>query len=160
MKIDITSLNRKVFKIALKECVDRDKWAKNQFKEQIEDDETYGDPEGFKETYQKYLNMEVYFNELIKKIRRNKFIEISDEQIEYMNHMIEDQLYISKERINDWQSNGKMYAIFKSRFIEENPKKNIKEFENCVKEIIKYDEDLIIFCNKFSKLLNNKNENE
>ena len=156
MKVDISSLNRKTFKIVIGEQQSRDEWTRNQFKTQIENGDTCGDSEGFKETYEKYKKMELYFIGLNNKVSRNKYIDISNEEIEFINYMIEDQLYVSKDRIKDWQPTGKMYVVFKSKYLDDNPDGDLNQYEECVREMIKYDEDLIDFCNELSKLINIK----
>jgi hypothetical protein len=154
MKINIESLNRKAFKIALTECIERDTVTKNMFKSQIADGDTYGDPEGFDETYQKYIRMEEYFMELIKKVRRNNFIDIIDEEMEFIAHLIADQIHISNERIKDWEPTGNLYSFFKNQYLVVNPDGDIKEFDKCADSMIQYDKDLLELCAKLKELIN------
>jgi len=152
MTINIKDINKEVFKRVLIEENERADMSCIMFKEQIEKGNTYGDPEGFQKTYDFLVNKKRYFKYLISLINATNNINVSEEEKKYFNFLIENQIHVSNSRIKDWEKGGEMYIklYYKNVTIGGHPE---EEFDQCVKEIIKYDEQNIECVNKLKKLI-------
>ena len=137
MEINIKTLDRKVFRIALDEESERQTMNQNMLKSQIErgtrfdgDEDVISEIDRLKESFKKISR------------KRKDIIEISDEEFKFLERLVENQTIISNSRIQDWIPDGIMTKHFKARYFEENKDATEEKFEACRLDIIKYDEDL------------------
>lgn len=124
MEINIETLNKKVFKIALDEECERQTMNQNMVKAQIKrgtrfdgDEDVISEIDRLKESFKKISR------------KRKDIIEISDEEFKFLERLVENQTIISNSRIQDWIPDGVMAKHFKARYFEENKmqqKKNSK----------------------------------
>lgn len=137
MEINIKTLNRKVFRIALDEESERQTMNQNMLKSQIKrgtrfdgDEDVISEIDRLKESFKKISR------------KRKDIIEISDEEFKFLERLVKNQTIISNSRIQDWIPDGIMTKHFKARYFEENKNATEEKFEACRLDIIKYDEDL------------------
>ena len=137
MEINIETLNKKVFKIALQEEIERQTMSQNMIKAQIKRGTRFdGDEDAIKE-------VDRLKESFIKMSRKRKPVfEISDEEFKFLERLTKNQTIISNCRIKDWDINGVMTIYLKSRYFEEDKDATEENFEKCRLDIIKYDEDL------------------
>ena len=148
MKINIETLDKKVFKIALEEESERQTMNQNMVKAQIKrgtrfdgDEDMISEIDKLKESFKKISR------------KRNSIFEISDEEFKFLERLVKNQTIISNSRIQDWAPDSIMTKHFKSRYFEENKNATEEKFEACRLNIIKYDEDLKICMKELSKIL-------
>ena len=137
MEINIKTLDRKVFRIALDEESERQTMNQNMVKSQIKRGTRFDGDEDFISEIDR-------LKESFKKIshKRKDIIEISDEEFKFLERLVKNQTIISNSRIQDWIPDGVMVKHFKARYFEENKNATEEKFEACRLDIIKYDEDL------------------
>lgn len=148
MEINIKTLDRKVFRIALDEESERQTMNQNMLKSQIKHGTRFdGDEDVISEIDR--------LKESFKKISRKKkdIIEISDEEFKFLKRLVKNQTIISNSRIQDWIPDGVMVKHFKARYFEENKNATEEKFEACRLDIIKYDEDLKICIQELANIL-------
>jgi len=148
MEINIKTLNRKVFRIALDEESERQTMNQNMLKSQIErgtrfdgDEDVISEIDRLKESFKKISR------------KRKDIIEISDEEFKFLERLVKNQTIISNSRIQDWIPDGVMVKHFKARYFEENKNATEEKFEACRLDIIKYDEDLKICMQELANIL-------
>ena len=78
MIIDITALDKEVFKNILTEENERDNITRNMFKSQIESRQTYGKQKEFEEKYDMFVNKKICFDSLISLIDKTNEIDVSE----------------------------------------------------------------------------------
>lgn len=137
MEINIESLDRKVFNIALQEESERQTMQQNMIKSQINRGYRF---DGDEDTIEQIDRLKTSFGLMSR--RRKPIFTISDEEFKFLDKLIKNQTYISNSRIDDWAPNGSMTRCFKSRYFEQNKDATEEKFEACRLDIIKYDEDL------------------
>jgi hypothetical protein len=137
MEINIKTLDRKVFRIALNEESERQTMNKNMVKSQIKRGTRFDGDEDF---ISEIDRLKESFRKISRK--RKDIIEISDEEFKFLERLVENQTIISNSRIQDWIPDGVMVKHFKARYFEENKNATEEKFEACRLDIIKYDEDL------------------
>lgn len=148
MEINIKTLDRKVFRIALDEESERQTMNQNMVKSQIKRGTRFDGDEDFISEIDR-------LKESFKKIshKRKDIIEISDEEFKFLERLVKNQTIISNSRIQDWVPDGVMVKHFKSRYFEENKNATEEKFEACRLDIIKYDEDLKICMQELANIL-------
>lgn len=148
MEINIKTLNRKVFRIALNEESERQTMTQNMVKSQIKRGTRFDGDEDFISEIDR-------LKESFKKIshKRKDIIEISDEEFKFLERLVKNQTIISNSRIQDWIPDGVMTKHFKARYFEENKNATEEKFEACRLDIIKYDEDLKICMQELANIL-------
>ena len=148
MEINIKTLNRKVFRIALDEESERQTMNQNMVKSQIKRGTRFDGDENFISEIDR-------LKESFKKISRKRkdIIEISDEEFKFLERLVKNQTIISNSRIQDWIPDGVMVKHFKARYFEENKNATEEKFEACRLDIIKYDEDLKICMQELANIL-------
>ena len=152
MIIDITTLDKKVFKRILTEENERDNITRNMIKKQIEYGNTYGQKKEFKEKYDMLVNKKMCFDNLISLIDKTNEIDVSEKEIEYFKHLIKNQKEVSKSRIDDFNKpNGCMYRLFYKQCVENGKPEQV--LESVIKEIVDCEIKNIKCCEQLSKLL-------
>lgn len=148
MEINIKTLDRKVFRIALDEESERQTMNQNMVKSQIKRGTRFDGDEDFISEIDR-------LKESFKKIshKRKDIIEISDEEFKFLERLVKNQTIISNGRIQDWIPDGVMAKHFKARYFEENKNATEEKFEACRLDIIKYDEDLKICMQELANIL-------
>jgi hypothetical protein len=148
MEINIKTLDRKVFRIALDEESERQTMNQNMVKSQIKRGTRFDGDEDFISEIDR-------LKESFKKIshKRKDIIEISDEEFKFLERLVKNQTIISNSRIQDWIPDGVMVKHFKARYFEENKNATEEKFEACRLDIIKYDEDLKICMQELANIL-------
>jgi hypothetical protein len=148
MEINIKTLDRKVFRIALDEESERQTMHQNMVKSQIKRGTRFDGDEDFISEIDR-------LKESFKKISRKRkdIIEISDEEFKFLERLVKNQTIISNGRIQDWIPDGVMVKHFKARYFEENKNATEEKFEACRLDIIKYDEDLKICMQELANIL-------
>ena len=148
MEINIKTLDRKVFRIALDEESERQTMNQNMVKSQIKRGTRFDGDEDFISEIDR-------LKESFKKIslKRKYIIEISDEEFKFLERLVKNQTIISNSRIQDWIPDGVMVKHFKARYFEENKNATEEKFEACRLDIIKYDEDLKICMQELANIL-------
>lgn len=148
MEINIKTLDRKVFRIALDEESERQTMNQNMLKSQIKhgirfdgDEDVISEIDRLKESFKKISH------------KRKDIIEISDEEFKFLKRLVKNQTIISNSRIQDWIPDGVMVKHFKARYFEENKNATEEKFEACRLDIIKYDEDLKICMQELANIL-------
>ena len=148
MEINIKTLDRKVFRIALTEESERQTMNQNMVKSQIKrgtrfdgDEDVISEIDRLKESFKKISH------------KRKDIIEISDEEFKFLERLVKNQTIISNSRIQDWIPDGVMTKHFKARYFEENKNATEEKFEACRLDIIKYDEDLKICMQELANIL-------
>lgn len=148
MEINIKTLDRKVFRIALDEESERQTMNQNMLKSQIArgtrfdgDEDVISEIDRLKESFKKISR------------KRKDIIEISDEEFKFLERLVKNQTIISNSRIQDWIPDGVMVKHFKARYFEENKNATEEKFEACRLDIIKYDEDLKICMQELANIL-------
>ena len=148
MVINIKTLDRKVFRIALNEESERQTMNQNMLKSQIKhgtrfdgDEDVISEIDRLKESFKKISQ------------KRKDIIEISDEEFKFLKRLVKNQTIISNNRIQDWIPDGVMVKHFKARYFEENKNATEEKFEACRLDIIKYDEDLKICMQELANIL-------
>ena len=148
MEINIKTLDRKVFRIALTEESERQTMNQNMVKAQIKrgtrfdgDEDVISEIDRLKESFKKISR------------KRKDIIEISDEEFKFLERLVKNQTIISNSRIQDWIPDGIMTKHFKARYFEENKNATEEKFEACRLDIIKYDEDLKICMQELANIL-------
>lgn len=148
MEINIKTLDRKVFRIALNEESERQTMNQNMVKAQIKrgtrfdgDEDVISEIDRLKESFKKISH------------KRKDIIEISDEEFKFLERLVKNQTIISNSRIQDWIPDGVMTKHFKARYFEENKNASEEKFEACRLDIIKYDEDLKICMQELANIL-------
>ena len=148
MEINIKTLDRKVFRIALTEESERQTMNQNMVKSQIKrgtrfdgDEDVISEIDRLKESFKKISH------------KRKDIIEISDEEFKFLERLVKNQTIISNSRIQDWVPDGVMTKHFKARYFEENKNATEEKFEACRLDIIKYDEDLKICMQELANIL-------
>lgn len=148
MEINIKTLDRKVFRIALDEESERQTMNQNMLKSQIKhgtrfdgDEDVISEIDRLKESFKKIS------------YKRKDIIEISDEEFKFLKRLVKNQTIISNSRIQDWIPDGVMVKHFKARYFEENKNATEEKFEACRLDIIKYDEDLKICMQELANIL-------
>lgn len=148
MKLNIESLDKKIFKIALCEECERQTMNQSMLKSQIKRDIRFdGDEDVIKEIDR--------LKESFKKISRKRkpVFEISDEEFKFLERLTKNQTIISNSRIKDWEPDGIMTKHFKSRYFEENKNATEETFEEARLKIIQYDTDLKTCMKELSVIL-------
>lgn len=148
MELNIESLDRKVFKIALDEESERQTMNQNMIKSQIKRDVRFDGDEDFVKEIDR---LKISFKRL--KLKRKSFFEISDEEFKFLERMTKNQTIISNSRIKDWAPNGSMTTHFKERYFEDNKNATEEDFEKARLDIIKYDEDLKTCMKQLAEIL-------
>ena len=148
MKINIETLNKKVFKIALEEESERQTMNQNMVKAQIKRGTRFDGDEDFIKEIDR-------LKESFKKIsrKRNPIFEISDEEFKFLERLTKNQTIISNSRLKDWEPDGMMTKYFKSRYFEENKNATEEKFEECKLKMIQYDLDLKECMKELAKIL-------
>ena len=148
MKINIETLDKKVFKIALEEESERQTMNQNMVKSQIKRGTRFDGDEDFISEIDR-------LKESFKKIsrKRNPIFEISDEEFMFIDRMIKNQTVISNSRIKDWDINGNMTYYFKTQYFIQNKNATEEEFEECRLKMIQYDLDLKECMKELSKII-------
>ena len=148
MEINIKTLDRKVFRIALNEESERQTMNQNMVKAQIKrgtrfdgDEDVISEIDRLKESFKKISH------------KRKDIINISDEEFKFLERLVKNQTIISNSRIQDWIPDGIMTKHFKARYFEENKNATEEKFEACRLDIIKYDEDLKICMQELANIL-------
>ena len=148
MVINIKTLDRKVFRIALDEESERQTMNQNMLKSQIKhgtrfdgDEDVISEIDRLKESFTKISH------------KRKDIIEISDEEFKFLKRLVKNQTIISNSRIQDWIPDGVMTKHFKARYFKENKNATEEKFEACRLDIIKYDEDLKICMQELANIL-------
>ena len=148
MKINIETLDKKVFKIALEEESERQTMNQNMVKSQIKRGTRFDGDEDFISEIDR-------LKESFKKIsrKRNPIFEISDEEFMFIDRMIKNQTVISNSRIKDWGINGNMTYYFKTQYFIQNKNATEEKFEECRLKMIQYDLDLKECMKELSKII-------
>lgn len=137
MELNIETLDKKIFKIALNEECERQTMNQNMVKAQIKRGTRFdGDEDFIKEVDR--------LKESFKKMSRKRkpIFEISDEEFKFLERLTENQTIISNSRIKDWEPDGPMTKYFKGRYLEENKNATEETFNKTRLEIIQYDKNL------------------
>lgn len=137
MKINIGILNKKVFKIALQEEIERQTMNQNMIEAQIKRGTRF---DGDEECIASIDRLKDSFKKISRK--RNNVFEISDEEFEFLERLTKNQTIISNSRIKDWDINGSLAIYYKSKYFSEHKNATEEAFETCRLDIIKYDEDI------------------
>ena len=110
MKIDLLKLNKEELIGCLFEENERDNFTRTTLERQVKNHQTYGKQEEFEKALERYNRKKDYLCSLINIIPTVDIIEeTKDEYIQFWKDLIEDQIYISNERIKDWSEGGEMY---------------------------------------------------
>ena len=148
MEINIETLDKKIFKIALEEESERQTMNQNMVKAQIKRGTRFdGDEDFIKEVDR--------LKKSFKKIscKRKPIFEISDEEFKFLERLTKNQTIISNSRIKDWEPGGLMTKYFKSRYFEENKNATEETFNETRLKIIQYDKDLKTCMKELSNIL-------
>lgn len=137
MEINIETLNKKVFKIALQEEIERQTMNQNMIKAQINRGTRF---DGDEDTIAEIDRLKTSFELML--CRSKNIFDISDEEFMFLERLTKNQTIISNSRIKDWDINGSMTICLKSKYFEEHKDATEERFEKCRLDIIKYDEDL------------------
>ena len=153
MKIDISTLNKVSFITVLGEEIERQTVNKKMIERQIERNSRF---DGDEELVKELDRLKSSFNMMIIQIsEQNKSIlEITDEDVKFLERMIRNQICISDSRIEDWGSNGRLRSAIRSKYFAMLPYANDKDFEEVMQDIIQYDVDLKECVNELSKIIN------
>lgn len=149
MEINISTLNRKAFNIALKEEIDRQILNQNLVKRQIRDGDRF---DGDEDLVAEIDRLKVSFG--IMQIRQNPIFNITDEEVKFLERMIANQTIISNGRIDEWSINGSMTTFFKTKYFAQNPNANEETFEEVRLDMIKYDEDIKNCMKELANIIN------
>ena len=147
MVIDLSKINKEELIGCLSEENDRDNFTRTTLERQVKNHQTYGKQEEFEKALQRYKNKKDYFFSLISIIPDNDEIEERDEEyIQFWKDLIENQIYISNERIKDWSEGGEMYR----------PEicKNLETFKEACQNIINIDLGKIKCMEVISSMIN------
>jgi hypothetical protein len=148
MELNIETLDKKVFKIALIEECERQTMNQNMVKAQIKRGVRF---DGDEDVIKEIDRLKESFKKMSRK--RKPVFEISDEEFEFLKRLTKNQTIISNSRIKDWGPDGLMTKHFKSRYFGENKNATEETFEETRLEIIQYDLDLKICMKELSAIL-------
>ena len=137
MKINIETLDRKVFRTALKEEVERQSINQNMVKNQIKKGIRF---DGDSEVVDEIDRLRKSFD--ILSLKRSTVLEISEEERMFLERLVKNQTIISNSRIADWQPNASLTTNMKRSYFEQNKNASEEEFEKARLDIIQYDVDL------------------
>lgn len=135
--INIETLNKKIFKLALQEESERQTITQNMIKSQIEDGVRF---DGDEDVVLEIDRLKESFNKISRK--RKSVFEISDEEFMFLERMIKNQTITSNSRLDAWGEDGEMTNYFKSQYFMRNKDATEEKFEECRSKIIKCDIDL------------------
>lgn len=156
MTIDISKIDKEVFKRILEEENERDEMTRGIYKRQIEQGQTYEKPKEFQDVYDLLVNKKRYFDFVIALIPKTTKINISKEELEYFKLLTNNQKYISNYRIKDWSKpNGELYYTFHNQCVNVQGQSE-EEFEKAREEMIDYDKKNIECCDMLINLLSIK----
>lgn len=148
MELNIKTLDKKVFRIALDEESERQAMKQNMIKAQIKrGTRVDGDEDFIKEVDR----LKESFKKMSRK--RKSIFEISDEEFKFLERLTKNQTFISNSRIKDWEPDGIMTKHFKSRYFEENKNATEEMFDETRLKIIQYDKDLKTCMKELSSIL-------
>ena len=142
MQINIESLNKEVFKIALNEEIERQSFNQKMIKNQISEGIRF---DGDEELVEELDRLKKSFNDIILFVSYKSIFDITDEEFMFLERMIKNQTCISNSRLEDWAPDGKLANYFKLR--------SKGDFENNRLKMIKYDEDIKECMKQLSKIL-------
>lgn len=137
MEINIRTLNRKVFRIALEEEVERQTINQNMVKNQIKNNIRF---DGDSELVDELDRLRESFRKISRK--RKEVLEISEEERMFLERLVKNQTIISNSRIADWQPNTSLATNMKRSYFEQNKNASEEEFEKARLDIIQYDVNL------------------
>ena len=146
--INIETLDKKVFKIALEEESERQTMNQNMVKSQIKHGTRF---DGDEELISELDRLKESFKKISRK--RNPIFEISDEEFMFLDRMIKNQTVISNGRITDWGDNGYMTNYFKTQYFIQNKNATEEKFEECRLKMVQYDLDLKECMKELSKII-------
>ena len=156
MTIDITALNKKIFKRILTEENERDNITRNMFKRVIESGKTDGKQEEYEDVYNTLVNKKKYFENVISLIEKTTEINVSDDELEYFKYLLKNQKVISESRLGNLEKpDGWLYRCFRSEYLAQG--KSEQEIEVFIKNIADYDIKNLECCEQLSNLLFPKN---
>lgn len=148
MELNIGTLDKKVFKIALEEECERQTMNQNMVKAQIKRGTRFDGDENF---IKEVDRLKESFKKMSRK--RKPIFEISDEEFKFLKRLTKNQTIISNSRIKDWEPNGIMTKHFKFRYFEENKNATEETFNKTRLEIIQHDKDLKTCMKELSNIL-------
>lgn len=137
MEINIKTLDRKVFRIALEEEVERQTVNQNMVKNQIKNNIRF---DGDSELVDELDRMRKSFRKI--SLKRNDTLEISEEERMFLERLVKNQTIISNSRIADWQPDASLTTNMKRSYFDQNKNASEEEFEKARLDIIQYDIDL------------------
>lgn len=137
MKINIETLDREVFKIALEEEVERQTFTQNKVKRQIKNNIRF---DGDSELVDELDRMRESFRKISR--NHNDVLEISEEERMFLERLVKNQTIISNSRIADWQPDTSIVTNLKRSYFEQNKNASEEEFEKARLDIIQYDINL------------------
>ena len=137
MKINIETLDRDVFKIALEEEVERQTFTQNTVKRQIKNNIRF---DGDSELVDELDRMRESFRKISR--NHNDVLEISEEERMFLERLVKNQTIISNSRIADWQPDTSIVTNLKRSYFEQNKNASEEEFEKARLDIIQYDINL------------------
>lgn len=124
--INIETLNKKIFKLALQEESERQTMTQNMIKSQIEDGVRF---DGDEDAIAEIDRLKESFEKISRK--RKSVFEISDEEFMFLERMIKNQTITSNRRLNDWSEDGEMTNYFKAQYFMRNKDATEEKFEEC-----------------------------
>lgn len=153
MKIDISTLNKESFVSCLGEEVERQTVNKKMIERQIERNSRF---DGDEELVKELGRLKSSFNMMIIQLSEQdeSILEITDEDVKFLERMIRNQICVSDSRIEDWMPNGWLRNATRSKYFAMHPYANDKDFEEAMQDIIRYDVDLKECMKELAKIIN------
>lgn len=153
MIIDLSKINKRVFKRILGEENERDEFTRRICKRRIDE----GHAKDVQDTYNLLINKKKYFESIMSSLNKINEINVSEEEMEYFKLLTGNQKYISRFRINDlWaKPDGEMYRRFHNQCVNVQGQSE-EEFEKAYKEVIDYDIKNIKCCDILINMLSIK----
>ena len=148
MILNIETLDKKVFNIALQEEIERQTMNQKMVKSQIEDGYRF---DGDAEVIEEIDRLKESFKKM--KHKRKSTFEISDEEFMFLERLTKNQTIISNSRIKDWTPNGSLARYFKIGYFENNKDANEETWEETRLKMIQYDVDLKNCMKELSNIL-------
>lgn len=153
MKIDISTLNKESFISVLGEEVERQTVNKKMIERQIERNSRF---DGDEELVKELDRLKSSFNMMIIQLSEQdkSILEITDEDVKFLERMIRNQICVSDSRIEDWMPNGWLRNATRSKYFVMHPYANDEDFEEAMQDIIRYDVDLKECMKELAKIIN------
>ena len=153
MKIDISTLNKKSFISVWGEEVERQTVNKRMIERQIERNSRF---DGDEELVKELDRLKSSFNMMIIQLSEQdkSILEITDEDVKFLERMIRNQICVSDSRIEDWMPNGWLRNATRSKYFAMHPYADGKDFEEAMQDIIRYDVDLKECMKELAKIIN------